>query len=101
MTGPIRSPFLTCVNPVSYTHLSLKPAGLYKEILDEYLLTYTILTDKLNRLDQRIEELASKEEYTESVSKLTLSLIHIFVQLFPALEVRFLMPGSLLIHNSL
>ena len=50
---------------------SLKPAGLYKEILDEYLLTYTILTDKLNRLDQRIEELASKEEYTESVSKLT------------------------------
>ena len=50
---------------------SLKPAGLYKEILDEYLLTYTILTDKLNRLDQRIEELASKEEYKESVSKLT------------------------------
>ena len=50
---------------------SLKPTGLYKEILDEYLLTYTILTDKLNRLDQRIEELASKEEYKESVSKLT------------------------------
>lgn len=50
---------------------SLKPAGLYKEILDEYLLTYTILTDKLNRLDQRIEELAFKEEYKESVSKLT------------------------------
>ncbi len=50
---------------------SLEPAGLYKEILDEYLLTYTILTDKLNRLDQRIEELASKEEYKESVSKLT------------------------------
>ena len=50
---------------------SLKTEGLYKEILDEYLLTYTILTDKLNRLDQRIEELASKEEYKESVSKLT------------------------------
>ena len=50
---------------------SLKTEGLYKEILDEYLLTYTIMTDKLNRLDQRIEELASKEEYKESVSKLT------------------------------
>lgn len=37
----------------------------------EYLLTYTTLTDKLNRLDHRIEELASKEEYKESVSKLT------------------------------
>lgn len=50
---------------------SLKTEGLYKEILDEYLLTYTILTDKLNRLDQRIEELASEEEYKEPVSKLT------------------------------
>ena len=28
-------------------------------------------------------------------------IFSLFVQLFPALEVRFLMPGSLLIHNSL
>ena len=49
---------------------ALKPEGLYKEILDEYLLTYMTLTDKLERLDKRIEELASKEEYKESVKKL-------------------------------
>lgn len=49
---------------------SLKPEGLYKEILDEYLLTYNILYEKIERLDQRIEELANKEEYKESVKKL-------------------------------
>ncbi|MCI7531683.1 MAG: hypothetical protein MSA59_02250, partial [Lachnobacterium sp.] len=36
----------------------------------EYLLTYTTLSDKLERLDKRIEELASKDEYRESVKKL-------------------------------
>lgn len=50
---------------------SLKPEALYKEILDEYLLTYTTLSDKLERLDKRIEELASQDEYKESVHKLT------------------------------
>jgi transposase len=49
---------------------SLKLESLYKEILDEYLLTYTTLSDKLERLDKRIEELASKDEYRESVKKL-------------------------------
>ncbi|SEA48187.1 Transposase [Oribacterium sp. KHPX15] len=49
---------------------SLKPEALYKEILDEYLLTYKTLSDKLERLDKRIEELASKDEYKESVKKL-------------------------------
>ena len=50
---------------------ALKPEGLYKEILDEYLLTYTTLNDKIERFDQRIEELASKDEYKESVKKLS------------------------------
>lgn len=50
---------------------SLKPEGLYKEILDEYLLTFDNLTDKLERLDERIGELASKEEYQVNVKKLT------------------------------
>ena len=50
---------------------SLNPEALYKEILDEYLLTYTTLSDKLERLDKRIEELASKDEYRESVKKLS------------------------------
>ena len=49
---------------------ALNPEALYKEILDEYLLTYTTLSDKIERLDKRIEELASKDEYRESVKKL-------------------------------
>ena len=49
---------------------SLKPEGLYKEILEEYLLTYTNLSDKIERFDNRIEELAAKDEYKESVQKL-------------------------------
>ena len=50
---------------------ALNPESLYKEILDEYLLTYEILNEKIERLDQRIEELASKDDYKESVKKLT------------------------------
>ena len=50
--------------------ISLNPESLYKEILDEYLLTYNTLSDKLERLDARIEELANKDEYRESVKKL-------------------------------
>lgn len=50
---------------------ALKPESLYKEILDEYLLTYSILSDKLERLDERIEELATHEEYQEAVRKLS------------------------------
>jgi transposase len=50
---------------------SLQPEALYKEILDEYLLTYTTLSDKLERLDKRIEELASQDEYREDVKKLS------------------------------
>lgn len=49
---------------------SFQADPMYREILDEYLLTFTTLSDKLERLDQRIEELASKEEYKESVDKL-------------------------------
>ena len=50
---------------------SIKPDGLYKEILEEYLLTFDNLTDKIERLDKRIEELASDEEYQEKVHNLT------------------------------
>lgn len=49
----------------------LNPEGLYKEILEEYLLTYNTLVDKIERLDKRIEELASSDEYKERVSKLS------------------------------
>jgi transposase len=50
---------------------SLQPEALYKEIFDEYLLTYITLSDKLERLDKRIEELASQDEYREDVKKLS------------------------------
>lgn len=44
--------------------------GLYKEILDEYLLTYHTLMDKIDRIDRRIEELAYDEDYKDKVNKL-------------------------------
>ncbi len=46
---------------------ALKPEGIYQEILTEYLSTYDQLSDKLERLDKRIEELASDEAYQENV----------------------------------
>lgn len=50
---------------------SLTPEGLNKETLEEYLLTYTTLKDKIERMDKRIEELASRDEYRDSVKKLS------------------------------
>lgn len=49
---------------------SLKPDGLYEETLTEYLITYDYLQDKMDRLDKRIEELASDDTYRQSVMKL-------------------------------
>ena len=50
---------------------SLDMGGVLQESLAEYLVTYTYLTDKLERLDHRIEELASDEKYQEKVKKLS------------------------------
>ena len=49
---------------------NLQPEGLYREILEEYLATFFTLKDKIDRLDCRIEELASEEEYKDKVNKL-------------------------------
>jgi len=49
---------------------SLKLGGAFQEALDEYLITYEYFTEKIERLDQRIEELASGESYQEKVKKL-------------------------------
>ena len=49
---------------------SLEPEGLYQEILAEYMATYDKLTDILERLDRRIEELSHDEYYEEKVHKL-------------------------------
>jgi len=50
---------------------SLKLKEIFQETLDEYLITYTYLTEKIDRLDKRIEELASDESYEEKVKKLS------------------------------
>lgn len=49
---------------------SLKLGGMEQEALDEYLLTYDYLTDKLKRFERRIEEIASLVEYQGRVKKL-------------------------------
>ena len=50
---------------------SLELGGLLQESLEEYLITYAYLTDKIKRLDDRIEELAAGERYAENVKKLS------------------------------
>lgn len=49
---------------------TLKLDGLYAETLEEYLLEYDYLTAKIDRVDRRIEELASEDDYKEKVHKL-------------------------------
>ncbi|MCI8576376.1 MAG: IS110 family transposase [Lachnospiraceae bacterium] len=44
--------------------------GCAQDALEEYLLTYTELTGKIERFDQRIEEIAVTQEYQEKVKKL-------------------------------
>ncbi len=44
--------------------------GCAQDALEEYLLTYTELTNKIERFDQKIEEIASRQEYQEKVKQL-------------------------------
>lgn len=43
---------------------------LHRETLNEYLATYSQLVDKVERYDQRIEELSKEEPYREGTQKL-------------------------------
>ncbi len=45
--------------------------AMLRETLDEYILTLVQLTDKIERFDNRIEELASLPSYKEKVQKLS------------------------------
>jgi len=49
---------------------SLEFDGLLQEVMAEYIVTYDYLISKLERIDERIEELASGERYADNVSKL-------------------------------
>lgn len=50
---------------------SLELGELEKETLDEYLLTYDCLEEKIKRFDKRIEELASGEKYEKKVKNMS------------------------------
>ena len=63
---------------------NLQPGGIYQEILEEYLATFDTLTEKISRLDMRIEELASEEEYRNKVDRL---LCFKGIQTYTALSV--------------
>ena len=60
-------------NHWTQTHLNwlrtLNLGGMLQEILDEYLLTYDYLTNRLELMEKRIAELANDEEYAEKVRK--------------------------------
>ena len=45
--------------------------GIDKETLSEYLITYDYLVEKIERLDKRIEEMASGERYHEKVKNMS------------------------------
>lgn len=49
---------------------TLNLSDLYRETLDEYMTTYEEQESKIERLDRRIEELASESAYKERVKKL-------------------------------
>lgn len=48
----------------------LELSSLYREVLNEYMASYEEQAAKIERFDQRIEELASQERYAEKVKKL-------------------------------
>ena len=48
----------------------LELSTLYREVLDEYMASYEEYVAKIERFDQRIEELASQEKYAENVKRL-------------------------------
>ena len=50
---------------------SLNMDGILQESLDEYLITYEYLSNKIERMDKRIEELAEDERYQINVKKLS------------------------------
>ena len=50
---------------------ALKPEGLLSEVLDEYLATYAQESDKIERFDKRIAELATDDCYAPKVHMLT------------------------------
>lgn len=78
---------------------SLKPEALYEEILKEYLLTFENLTNKIERLDKRIAELATTEEYSENVKNSLVCSVYRHRLRFHPLSRSGISNGSLLRRN--
>ena len=49
---------------------AIEPGAMDRETLNEYLITYEYLENRIETFDKRIEELASETEYVEKVKKL-------------------------------
>jgi transposase len=68
---------------------SLDLGGVLQEALDEYLITYDYQSGKIERLDQRIEELASSERYKEKVDMLCCLIgVRVLTALSIIVEIR-------------
>lgn len=50
--------------------LNLELPAMLRETLNEYLITFTQMKEKLARFDEKIEEMANNENYKDSVEKL-------------------------------
>lgn len=49
---------------------SLPIEGILKEVFDSYLLSYETVSDRVEQMDKRIEEIAEQDKYREAVHKL-------------------------------
>ena len=50
---------------------SIELSRYLKETLDEYIIQYEYMVNKIERIDERIEEIASTERYSENVKMMT------------------------------
>lgn len=61
-------------SPWTQTHLQwlyrLELSMIDREVLDEYLITYQYLSERMESFDKRIEEFSMQKEYIDSVKKL-------------------------------
>lgn len=50
---------------------TIKCTDMQRQIINEYLATYNMLNDKIDAIDQRIEDISKLQRYAQTVQKLT------------------------------
>ena len=50
---------------------TIKCTDMQRQIINEYLATYNMLNDKIDAIDQRIEDISKLQRYAKTVQKLT------------------------------